>query len=985
MSEPDPPPIPVTSMRRSIWDRVSVVWLVPLAALLIALGLAWQNFRSAGPVIQIAFDSAAGVTPRETELRFRDVTVGLVERVQFTEGLGQVLVSVRLDPEVAPYVDEDAQFWVVRPVISTQGISGIETVLSGVFIEGVWDDVPGEPLDLYQGQATQPLLSAGQQGLRLTLRATEGLLTAAVPLLYKGVEVGRVGDPRVAEDGLSVEADAVVYAPYDRLVTPFTRFWDASGFTLSLGAAGAEVNFASLSSLIVGGLTFDTFVASGEPVEDGAVFFVHWDEAAARASIFAEPQGPTLTLMAEFEGSGTGLAAGAPVELEGLRVGEVTGVSGVVDAERFGDARVRVQAVLSIRPSRFGLSGTEDEALAWFAERVAEGLRARLATGNILTGGLKIQLVDVADAPPARLDPEAQPYPLLPTTDPDVTDVAASAQSTLARIDALPIEQLLASAVGFLDNASRLVGSAETQAIPGDLRGVLADMRTITAAPATQALPADLSRALAEVEGATADLRALLLRLEEVDAAGRLAAALDSAATAADRIAVASDGLPDLVSRLSGVAARVEALDPETLLAELTGVARDARALLAQPGVQDFPQRLAGIGAEAEAAVAEARAGLADLRASLDQVDAAALAARLDATLASAEAAAASVRSAAEGLPGIVARLDSLAARADALPLEEVAEEVRALAAAANALVGSPAAQALPGDLSAALSEAEALLREVREGGLVANANATLASAQAAAASIETAAQGLPGIVARLDSLAARADALPLEEVAEEVRALAAAANALVGSPAAQALPGDLSAALSEAEALLREVREGGLVANANATLASAQAAAASIETAAQGLPGIVARLDSLAARADALPLEEVAEEVRALAAAANALVGSPAAQALPGDLSAALSEAEALLREAREGGVIANANAALASLRAAADSLPALIGRTGGLLDQAGLAIEGLTGTAGIVREAQIAIGEVGAAARAVADLARAIERNPNSLIFGR
>ncbi|EPX86402.1 Paraquat-inducible protein B [Rubellimicrobium thermophilum DSM 16684] len=736
------PPVPVQPGRRSLWQRASVVWLVPLAALVIALGVAWNSYASRGPLIRIVFDEAAGVIPRETELRYRDVTVGLVERVQFTPDLDRVIVSVRIDPEIAPFVDEDAAFWVVRPVISTQGISGLETVLSGVFIEGVWDDRPGEMLDLYQGRASEPLLRAGQQGLVFTLRASDGLLTSSVALLYKGVEVGRVGEPRVSEDGLTVEAEAVVYAPYENLVRSNTRFWDASGFSVRLGTAGAQVDFASLASLIIGGIAFDTFGAGGEPAQPGSVFTVYYDESAARDSLLAEPDGLVVTLQAVFEGNASGLSVGSPVEIDGLRIGEVTALSGMVDEARFGDPNLRHQVVLSLRPSRLGLHGNEREALDWLAGRVAEGLRARLATGNLLTGSLKVQLVTVADATPAMLDLQARPYPLIPATDSAIADVATTAQDTLARIDALPIEQLMTSAIGFLDNASMLVGSAETQAIPGDLRAILADIRGLTASPQMQALPQDIAAALDDLGAAARQARAVLAQLDEAGTARQLTDTLAAAQEATDALAAAAEGVPPLIERLTALAERIEALDVETLLTETTGLAGDARRLLADPALQGLPGRLDGLGAEAQATLAEARAAIGDLRAALDSLDAEALAARLDATLASAQTAAASVEQATQGLPAIAERLDSLAARADALPLEAMVEEIRALAASADALLSAPQTQALPGDISAALAEAEALLREAREGGVIANANAALLS-------LRTAADRLPGLVDR--------------------------------------------------------------------------------------------------------------------------------------------------------------------------------------------------------------------------------------------
>ena len=226
------PDVGLVSARRRLWERMSVVWLIPVAALLISLGVAWQAWVERGPVIEIIFDDAAGIAARQTELRFRNVSVGKVERVRFTESLEQVIVSVRIDPEVADFVDDSSQFWVVRPEVSSQGVTGLETVLSGVYIEGQWDAVANGTVYLHTGERIPPLMTNNQRGLRIVLRSTDGALTTAMPLLYQGVPVGRVGDAQVGDDGLSVQAEAVIFAPHDRLIRKATRFWDASGFSI---------------------------------------------------------------------------------------------------------------------------------------------------------------------------------------------------------------------------------------------------------------------------------------------------------------------------------------------------------------------------------------------------------------------------------------------------------------------------------------------------------------------------------------------------------------------------------------------------------------------------------------------------------------------------------------------------------------------------------------------------------------------------------
>ncbi|WP_210527862.1 MlaD family protein [Rubellimicrobium arenae] len=734
------PPIPVTSARRSFWQRVSVIWLVPLAALAIALGVAWENFRDKGPLIQIEFADAAGVVARETELRYRNVAVGLVEKVQFTSDLARVLVSVRLDPDVAPYVDADAKFWVVRPEITTQRITGLETVLSGVFIEGTWDNVPAEPVDHFEGQATAPLLGVGQEGLEFTLRSTDGTLTSAVPIIYQGVTVGQVGEPVVGEDGISVTAPAVIYAPYDRLVTEATVFWDASGFSLSVGSGGAEVDFDSLSSLIVGGLAFDTFVSGAQPAKDGDLFEAYLYEANARDSIYTDPNSPVLDLIAVFSGNIAGLSVGAPVELDGIRIGEVTDVNGLLDPERFGDEEVHLQTVLALQPSRLGLEGDQgrSDILAALQSRVGRGLRAQLASAGLL-GGLKVQLIEIPDAPPAEIDLATLPFPSVPTAEADIADVAGQAQDVLTRVSNLPIEELLDSAVAFLDNASRLVGSPETQAVPGQVSALLGDIRSVTGSPEVQGLPGQLATSLDEVNGTLAEVRARLTELREQNALGRILTAVDTANAAVQRIGEATAGVPDLVDRLNAVAVKAEALEVEPLLAEVTGLSSDARALLAQPGLQQLPAQIGQLTDEASATLGQTRAILQDL-------DDGELATRLSSAIAAAEDAARSLQSSAEGLPDLVARIDTLVAKANELPVDQLVTELTDLAASANTLVSSEGTQALPGDLSAALGEVEAILREAREGGVVTNANATLDAARRAADS-------LPGLVERASGL----------------------------------------------------------------------------------------------------------------------------------------------------------------------------------------------------------------------------------------
>ena len=197
-----PAPLDIRPAKQSVVRRLSIVWLVPLLALAISLWAAWQNYAERGTLITISFENAAGISAGETEIKYRDVTVGEVEEVEFSPGLAEVLVHARIDNTVAPYLDDDAQFWVVRPDVSVRGITGLETVLSGVFIEGNWDTEADVAQTEFTGHESPNLIRANQRGTRIVLRADDGgSIAAGAPVLHKGIQVGYLEEPQLSFDG----------------------------------------------------------------------------------------------------------------------------------------------------------------------------------------------------------------------------------------------------------------------------------------------------------------------------------------------------------------------------------------------------------------------------------------------------------------------------------------------------------------------------------------------------------------------------------------------------------------------------------------------------------------------------------------------------------------------------------------------------------------------------------------------------------------
>jgi paraquat-inducible protein B len=330
-----------------------------------------------------------------------------------------------------------------------------------------------------------------------------------------------------------------------------------------------------------------------------------------------------------FEDNISGLAVGAPVELSGLTIGTVESLAGIVDADRFGDTRVRLNVVLGIQPARLGIQGeiTPEAALEFLATQVEGGLRARLASGSLLTGGLKVELVRIDDAPPAVIQLQEGDIPRLPTTDSQVSDAAATVEGVFTRINSLPFEELLNSAIRFMNNAAAFAASEDLRQTPQELRGLVGDVRGLVTSDEVRAIPQTLNAALLRLD-------TILAEIEAQQAVARVLAALDATTEAARSIGGSVEGVPDLVSSLQAVAAQAASLPLEQLTAEVTDLIDAAEALIASPGVADLPVSLGDALDELTASLGELREGgavqnvNATLSSARDAADAIALSSR---------------------------------------------------------------------------------------------------------------------------------------------------------------------------------------------------------------------------------------------------------------------------------------------------------------------------------------------------------------------
>ncbi len=728
--------------------RISWVWLVPLLAVAISVAAVWETYRDQGPLIVVRFPSASGIEAGKTPVRYRDVQVGLVEDVRFSDDLTAVETEIRIDRDIAPFVDADAQFWLVEPRVSARGVTGLTTVLSGVYIEGVWDSEAGAPREIFDALRAGPLARPGEAGTRVVLRTRQGgQLASGAPVLFNGIEVGRLGEPQLSETGSSVTIEAFIEVPHDARLTTNTRFWDTSGVSLNLGADGLSVNVESLASLIEGGVTFGTLVTGGEPVTDGHEFSVFASQSEARTDAFEGPKADRIEVAVLLPADEIRLGTGALVRFQGVRVGEVTDITGYVDPARPGRG-VQMLVSFSVETRRIGLreTATQEERRAALAERVAGGLRVRVASEGLLGTTLILELYTDPDAPEARLDTETLDLPLLPGGPPSVTDSSESLDGLVDRVSALPIEELMTSAVELMDSLNVLATNPETQALPANANALVTEARAVVSAE-------EIGTTLASLEAAAADLQALAAQVSGSEGLATALAALESTdAIVADAGAFTAT-LPDLAETLSAFGDRLAGLPLESLAADAAAAAGRIDTLLADDSVAQIAPSLSQ--------------SLTRLEGLLASVEEAGLVGDLDVAIAEISSAATELQTASAELPGLLEDIDAVVAEIGAVPFADVAASVDRVVKRTETILNADGIEDLPGSLDGALGELEATLAELREGGVVETLTATLASAETAFAAIEGATAELPALVTRLDRVAAGLGAVARDYAAD--------------------------------------------------------------------------------------------------------------------------------------------------------------------------------------------------------------------------
>jgi paraquat-inducible protein B len=436
--------------------QFSIVWVVPIVAILIGGWLAYKGLSEKGPMVTISFESADGLEAGKTKVRYKDVEVGLVDTIKFNADLSRVLVTAEFVKEAGSHLTQNTKFWVVRPRVTASGVSGLGTIFSGAYI-GMDPGEPGEPARRFEGLEIPPIITTGLPGRDFLLEAsTLGSLDTGAPVYYRQIQVGQVIGYELDKDARHITIKIFINDPHHKLVQKNTRFWNASGIDLKLDASGIKLNTESLVSIMMGGIAFDTptSLEAGGPAGADQVFRLY----QTRDSIFERTYTQKQHYILHFDGSIRGLTVGAPVEFRGIRIGQVVDIKPQWDLETLSP---KITVLVETEPQRWETFGeARMDEKSELDRLVARGMRAQLKTGSLLTGQLFVDLDFHPDAPPAQVKYD-QTFPEVPTIPATLQIITARVNEFLSKLETVPIEKIGKDLGDTLQNVKRLSESKE--------------------------------------------------------------------------------------------------------------------------------------------------------------------------------------------------------------------------------------------------------------------------------------------------------------------------------------------------------------------------------------------------------------------------------------------------------------------------------------------------------------------------------------------
>lgn len=479
----------------SKFNLLTSIWLVPFIALIIAGWLAYQYFDDLGPEIEIIFPQNEGLIAGQSVVKFKNVPVGKVTNISIDNESDGVIVSVRMNSNTAtPYMTEYARFWIVKPEVGLTGISGLDTLLSGTYIN-IYSESGGSFKERHIG-LSQPYQDS-TKGSFFHLTSSKGKnISVGMPVYYKDIEVGKVEYKYLSLDSKSVEVVVFIENQYVNYVHKHSKFWMQNAMNIDFTKGKLDVDIAPLNFLLRGGIIFSSPAKKSirHKIPDDYVYTLYTNKTEAEIKNIGADIKENRTFALYTKQPISGLSDDALVRFHGFNIGQVIDIKLSYNRKmREMVGRVLIELDTSVFLDRGDKNNTGE---ANFYEAVEEGLRAKVASLDPLTGAQFIDLTFKHHDGAGKVS-KGKRYKEIPMTSHKSAGVMTSLTEILDTINNLPLDELFASLTKVAKSAEEPMENLD--AILVDLKSTMKNINKFSSKKSFEVLPDDLSRVLKEM------------------------------------------------------------------------------------------------------------------------------------------------------------------------------------------------------------------------------------------------------------------------------------------------------------------------------------------------------------------------------------------------------------------------------------------------------------------------------------------------------
>ncbi|MEA2028531.1 MAG: MlaD family protein, partial [Campylobacterota bacterium] len=294
---------------------------------------------------------------------------------------------VRMDQGTKKYLNNKSKFWIVKPEVDSSGVSGLETILTGTYIN-LYTEQDESYKKVYIG--LEKSYQVHDRGHRFTLTTNKATnVKIGSPIYYRNIQIGKVEKIDLDKD-LSLNIGIVIKDEYQRFINQSTKFWVQSVMDFNFENSNFNMNLAPLSHMLKGGLEIFTNPHTKNAAIDKNFKFTLYPNKVSSLNKKIGLGGEHIqNFEIHFDDPLSKLDMYASVKFNGYIVGEVTNIAFNYDTKL---RKIHSTVDINIDTSAFKDQYTHKSGFDNFKNAVQKGLRARVEAENPLTGTLFVDL-----------------------------------------------------------------------------------------------------------------------------------------------------------------------------------------------------------------------------------------------------------------------------------------------------------------------------------------------------------------------------------------------------------------------------------------------------------------------------------------------------------------------------------------------------------------------------------------------------------------